>query len=102
MRIKNMFIEDIYDQVKDLQLCSSKHQFSSDLAGRSKRWMSTIVSQGHEPSTLSLLVLSQNIMSKASATHRRTVINNAKNIVIRINRELSNRVITKCQPHENP
>lgn len=96
-----MFIEDIYDQVKDLKLCSSKHQFSSDLAGRSKRWMSTIVSQGLEPSTLTLLVLSQNIMSKASATHRRVVINSAKNIVITINHELAKRVLVKCNDNEN-
>lgn len=92
MTTSNFFIEEIYDDVKSLNLCSSKHQFSEDLAGRSKRWMSTIVSQGNEPSTLSLLVIQKNILNKALATHRRNIITNAKSIVARIDTKLAERV----------
>lgn len=101
MSASNIFIEEIYDDAKNLNLCSSKHQFSEDLAGRSKRWMSTIISQGNEPSTLSLLVIQKNIITKAHATHRRHIINNAKSIVERIDTKLAERISIKTKINEN-
>ena len=87
-----MFIEEIYLSTKQLELCRSRHDFSSRIAGRSKRWLSTIVSQRQEPSTLSLLVISKNLTDCAPLFHKRSSKTHVKSIVSRIDNEIKNRI----------
>jgi hypothetical protein len=87
-------LQEIYDNVYNLELCQSRYEFSENIAGRSKRWMSTIISQKTDPSAVSLIVIRNNIMSVARATKRNKTISSAKQICSKIDRVVFDRIMT--------
>lgn len=95
MKIKtDSLLQEIYDNVYDLELCQTRYEFSENIAGRSKRWMSTIISQKTGPSAISLIVIRNNIMSSARATKRNKTISTAKQICSRIDKVVCERIMS--------
>jgi hypothetical protein len=92
MSINNSLLDQIYNQAKAANLCHSKFEFSQRLAGRSKRWLSTVTSQQCDPSAISLITISTNINRYAQESRKRYIIQAAKEIASTINKELSKRI----------
>jgi hypothetical protein len=92
MSTSNTLLDSIYTQAKQADLCTSKYEFSEKIAGRSKRWLSTVISQNVQASALSLITISTNLSRYASETRKRNVIQAAKQISSIINQELITRI----------
>lgn len=99
MSISNSLLDDIYTQAKQADLCSTKYEFSEKIAGRSKRWLSTVISQNVNPSALSLITISANLNRYALETRKRYTIQTAKKIASTINQELITRIHEKTNEY---
>ena len=95
MSITKTLLDDIYTQAKQADLCANKYEFSEKIAGRSKRWLSTVTSQNVQPSALSLITISTNLNRYALETRKRYSIQTAKKIASTINQELITRICEK-------
>jgi hypothetical protein len=95
MSINNTLLDKIYNQAKAANLCHSKFEFSERIAGRSKRWLSTVTSQQVAPSAISLITISTNLNKYAQETRKRYIIQAAREIASTINQELITRICVR-------
>jgi|GEM_PF-4240410 len=61
-----MIIEDVFEQLKNDNVCRTAHEFSEDFLGRSPSYYSMLKARRREPSTETLITLEHALRSTAT------------------------------------
>lgn len=87
-----MYLEGIYERMRDSHLCESAYEFSTVYLGKAESYYSVLKARNMEPSIDALVTLELSLINKASYYNDTATpfIVNTRNKLLRLSEEVSN------------